>query len=95
MIDSDFLYLLAFSPKLQILVLDVLSEFKSQYKSKNRLCSLVFFFFFRKFVEQEKNLQSHNKEFNLKKFENPLFITCLKLVSDLLLNQIFHPNRYK
>ena len=95
LVDSDFLYLLAFSPKLQILTLEVLLKLTSQFKLKSRLCSLVFFFFFRKFVQQEKQIQSQNKEFNLKKFENPTFFTCLKLVSELLLNQIFHPNRYR
>jgi hypothetical protein len=92
-VDSDFLYLLAFSLKLQNLTLKALDTLIQQFNSKSRLCSIVFFFFFRRFIEQEKKNQSPNKDFNLKKFEKPIFIECLRLISELILKQIFQPNR--
>jgi hypothetical protein len=89
----DILYLLAFSLKLQNQTLKALEALISQFESKQHLCSMVFFFFFKKFIHQEKKLQSANKEFNLKKFEKPIFINCLRIISELIINQIIHPNR--
>ena len=91
LIDEDFLYLLAFSTSLQNLTLTRLKDLVSQFPSHSRLCSLVFFFIFRKFIFQEKRSQEVNKDFNLQKFEKASFMDCLKTVSELLILHILLP----
>lgn len=92
--DPHFLYLLAFSLKLQNLTLQALAQLVSRFESKPRLCSKVFFFFFRRFIEHEKHAQSETRDFDLKQFENAAFMDCLALVSELIVGQILHPNRF-
>lgn len=94
LVDEHFLYLLAFSLKLQNLTLKALSRLCSQFPAKPRLCSRVFFYFFRKFVEYEKRRRSETRDFDLKKFASAAFMECLALVSALIVGQILRPNRF-
>ena len=82
---------MAFSVPLQGLIASNLQEIYGRFSSNQELASRFFFYIFRKFIEQEKHNQTPQKDFDLNKFENLEFITCLKFFTEQLLGCVLNP----
>lgn len=88
MIDSDFLYLMAFSNELTKLSLKYIKKLQTFFIGNENTVSKFFFFLFRKFIEDEKKkkAKSEKKDFDLKKFESENFFKGLYFFSKLFLS---------
>ena len=93
--ESDFLYLMAFSNELTRLTLSYIQKLQKNFHGNENTANKFFFFLFRKFIEDEKKrkAQSEKKDFDLKKFEAESFFKGLFLFSKLFLSVLIPRNQ--